>query len=285
MRFVIITGLSGAGKSQAVNFLEDAGYYCVDNMPPSLIPKFAELCFSGQGKLSRVALVCDIRGGDMFGQLSESLRELREIGFNYEVLFLDAGDNVLIKRYKETRRKHPLSSDDRLPEAIARERQLLGDIKKSATHTVDTSFTTRQELKNTLLEIFSEKGENQSMVINALSFGFKYGIPLDADLVFDVRFLPNPFYIPELKEKNGLDADVSAYIMSFPQSEEFKTRLFDLLDFLLPHYMEEGKSQVVIAIGCTGGKHRSVTFAQMLAEYLKTRKYKAYSVHRDYNRA
>lgn len=282
MRFVIITGMSGAGKSQAVNILEDSGYYCIDNMPPSFITKFAELCFSSNGKLSRVAMVCDTRGGDMFSQLSASLLELKNNGYAYEVLFLEASDETLIKRYKETRRKHPMADDERLPETIARERKLLEDIKKSATHIINTSITTRQELKQQLLHTFSDIDKNQSMVINILSFGFKYGIPLDADLVFDVRFLPNPFYIPELKEKSGLDSEVSDYVMSFPQSQEFKEKLYDMVDFLIPHYIQEGKSQVVITIGCTGGKHRSVTFAQLLTKHLKEKNYRVYSTHRDY---
>lgn len=281
MRFVIITGLSGAGKSQAVDVLEDAGYFCVDNLPPSFISKFAELCFSSQGKLNKVAMVCDIRGGEMFGELAKSLEDLKSRGLNCELLFLEANDETLIKRYKESRRKHPLMMDDRLPEAIARERKMLEEIKSSATHIIDTSTTTRQQFKSQLLQIYSENDQSQGLVINVISFGFKYGIPLDADLVFDVRFLPNPYYIPELKSISGLNDKVAEYVMSFPQSQEFKNKLFDMIDFLLPHYVEEGKSQIVIAIGCTGGMHRSVTFARYLAEHLKEKGFRAYTTHRD----
>ena len=282
MRFVIITGLSGAGKSQAVDVLEDAGYYCIDNMPPSFISKLAELCYNSFGKYNKVAIVCDIRGGEMFEHLSESILELKHKGYRYEVLFLDANDETLIKRYKESRRKHPLSEDERLPEAIAREREMLSDLKQNATHIIDTSNTSRKELEIKLLQIFSDPEEYKGIVVNVLSFGFKHGIPLDADLVFDVRFLPNPFYIEALKNKSGLEKEVSDYVMKFPQSNDFKEKLFDMVDFLLPHYMEEGKTQVVIAIGCTGGKHRSVTFAQLLTEHLKKRNYRVYCTHRDY---
>ncbi|MDD3766848.1 MAG: RNase adapter RapZ [Eubacteriales bacterium] len=281
MRFVIITGLSGAGKSQAVDVLEDSGYFCVDNLPPSFISKFAELCFSSQGKLNKVAMVCDIRGGEMFGELAKSLEDLKSKGFNFELLFLEANDETLIKRYKESRRKHPLMTDDRLPEAIARERKVLEEIKSSATHIIDTSTTTRQQLKSQLLQIYAENDKNQGIVINIISFGFKYGIPLDADLVFDVRFLPNPYYIPELKNLTGLNDEVVDYVMSFPQSKEFKEKLFDMIDYLLPHYIEEGKSQIVIAIGCTGGMHRSVTFARHLAGHIKSSGFRAYTTHRD----
>lgn len=283
MRFVIITGLSGAGKSQAVNILEDAGYYCVDNLPPSFITKFAELCFSSQGKLSNVAIVCDIRGGEMFGELAKSIYELKLKGFKYEILFLEANDETLIKRYKESRRKHPLSvTEERLSEAIARERKMLQEIKLSATHIIDTSATTRQQFRSQIMQIYSENETNHGIVINVMSFGFKYGIPLDADLVFDVRFLPNPYYILELREKSGLNDEVADYVMNFKQSQEFKKKLFDMIDYLIPHYIEEGKSQIVISIGCTGGMHRSVTFARYLADHLKENSYRVYTTHRDY---
>lgn len=282
MRFVIITGLSGAGKSQAVRSMEDMGYYCIDNMPPALIPKFAELCFGSQGKLSKVALVSDIRGGEMFNQLFEGLDELQRSGYNYEILFLDASNETLIKRYKESRRKHPLSTDDRLPEAISREREMLAEVRKKANHIIDTTDKTQKNLKAELDEIYNEKEQEQSIVINVLSFGFKYGIPLDSDLVFDVRFLPNPYYIEDLKPKNGLDESVSGYVMSFPQSKEFRDKLCDMIDFLVPQYIEEGKAQLVISIGCTGGKHRSVTLAEELLNHLKLKHYRAFATHRDY---
>ncbi len=282
MRFVIITGLSGAGKSQAVRSMEDMGYYCIDNMPPALIPKFAELCFGSQGKLSKVALVSDIRGGEMFNQLFEGLDELQRSGYNYEILFLDASNETLIKRYKESRRKHPLSTDDRLPEAIAREREMLAEVRKKANPLLDTTHNTNKHLKAELDAIYNAREQDQSIVINILSFGFKYGIPLDSDLVFDVRFLPNPYYIEDLKRKNGLDESVSGYVMSFPQSKEFKDKLCDMIDFLVPQYIEEGKAQLVISIGCTGGKHRSVTLAEELLNHLKLKRYRIFATHRDY---
>ncbi|GHV44511.1 nucleotide-binding protein [Clostridia bacterium] len=284
MRLLIITGLSGAGKSNAVNILEDAGYYCVDNMPPSFIAKFAELCGNPSGKLDRVALVCDIRGGEMFGELATSLQELRDKKYPHDILFFDADDETLINRYKETRRKHPLSVDERLSDAIAKERARLSNIKSKANYIIDTSAMSLAQLRAELVKMFPESGQDEGMLINILSFGFKYGVPMDADLIFDVRFIPNPFYIPELKEKSGLDAPVADYVMGFSQSLEFRDKLFDMIDFLLPHFLEGGRRQVVIGIGCTGGRHRSVAFAQLLAAHLKENGYRAYSGHRDYNK-
>ncbi|MCK9478393.1 MAG: RNase adapter RapZ [Firmicutes bacterium] len=281
MRFIIITGMSGAGKSQAVNALEDIGYYCIDNMPPAFISNFAEICCNSFTKFNKVAIVCDIRGGEMFEHLDESLLELGKKGYQYDLLFLDANDSTLIKRYKETRRKHPLSNSDRLPEAIAKEREVLKGLKSKATHIIDTSHSTSRQFKDRLTELFGDTSENKSIVINILSFGFKYGIPIDSDLIFDVRFLPNPFYISELKNKSGLDAEVSDYVMKFPQSIEFQEKLYDMVDFLIPHYIEEGKSQIVISIGCTGGKHRSVTFTHQLTEHLKDKGCRVFEVHRD----
>jgi len=283
MKFVIITGLSGAGKSQAVRCMEDSGYYCIDNMPPALIPKFAEICYGSHGKLSRIALVCDIRGGDMFSQLFQGLDELKESGYNYDILFLDASDEELIKRYKETRRKHPLAVDGSLAEAIKLERQLLSEVKERADNIIDTTNKTQKQLRSEIEAIYGENDKNPALVVNVLSFGFKYGIPLDADLVFDVRFLPNPFYIEDLKYHTGLEACVYNYVMQFPQSVEFSKKLCDMIDFLIPHYIEEGKSQLVIAIGCTGGKHRSVTIAEMLCGHLKD-KIKVFSTHRDFQK-
>ncbi|NLB80950.1 MAG: RNase adapter RapZ [Clostridiaceae bacterium] len=285
MRFIIVTGMSGAGKSEAVNLLEDIGYYCIDNMPPAFLLNFAELCYNSFGKFDKVAIVCDIRGGEMFEHLAESLSELKHKGYNYELLFLDAKDETLIKRYKESRRKHPLSEDDRLPESIAKERAKMNAFKDIATHIIDTSFTSRKEFQDKLASLFSDSLENKGIIINVISFGFKHGIPMDSDLIFDVRFLPNPFYIPELKQKSGLEREVSEYVMSFSQSQDFQNKLFDMIDFLIPHYIEEGKSQIVIAIGCTGGKHRSVTFAHRLGEHLKDSNYRVFTTHRDYDKS
>ncbi|MDR1101900.1 MAG: RNase adapter RapZ [Clostridiales bacterium] len=281
MRFVIITGLSGAGKSHAVRSLEDIGYYCIDNMPPSLIPKFAEICFGSRGKMDRVAIVCDIRGGELFNQLFEALDELSTEGYNYEILFLDASDEMLIKRFKETRRKHPFSNLERLSEAIASERKRLSEVKKRATKIIDTTDKLPQQLKKEIVSIFAPETAIAGIIINIVTFGFKFGIPLDSDLVFDVRFLPNPFYIPELKKLSGTNKDVADYVMGFDQSRVFLKKLEEMTDYLLPYYVEEGKSQLVISIGCTGGRHRSVAIAEGLYKHLKENGQHTMITHRD----
>ncbi|SKC51736.1 RNase adapter RapZ [Maledivibacter halophilus] len=280
MKFVIITGLSGAGKSQAMKCMEDLGFYCVDNLPPILIAKFAELCFSKRGEIQKIALVIDIRGGKFFDDLFESLDELTDKGYKYEILFLDASDQTLIKRFKETRRVHPLSSEGRIIDGINAERERLEYLKQRANKIIDTSNMTPAQLKEEIKEVYIE-GSNNNIMISILSFGFKKGIPLDADLVFDVRFLPNPHYIPELKEFTGNDKCVSEYVMKWPESIEFVKKLNDLIDFLIPYYEREGKFQLVIAIGCTGGKHRSVTIANILYNYLKDKGQRVKINHRD----
>lgn len=281
MRFIIITGLSGAGKTQVIRCLEDLDYYCIDNMPPALIPKFAEMCYSSNGKIDKVAMVIDIRGGDMFNELFNELNTLKASGYNYEVLFLEASDEVLIKRYKETRRMHPLARDGRLAVGIEKERAALEYVKNKANHIIDTSNLTTAQLKEAVRELFEGNSQNGGILVNVQSFGFKYGIILDGDLVFDVRFLPNPFYKENLKNHTGLDSDVQQYVLKFEQTQEFIKRLNDMIDYLLPYYMEEGKSQLVIGIGCTGGKHRSVTIATKLYEFLKEKGYNAVLSHRD----
>ncbi len=280
MKLIIVTGLSGAGKSRAIQCLEDIGYFCIDNMPPQLLLKFVELYRSGETKKG-IAIVCDIRSGSMFSELSRSLEELKAAGHNYDVLFLEASDETLIKRYKETRRVHPLSGDGRIIDGIEKERDILSDVRKKATHILDTSLLSSSQLSEQISEIY--KGENyfDGIIINVMSFGFKNGIPLDSDLVFDVRFLPNPFYIPELKNHTGLESCVSDYVMSFEQSREFLERLSDMVEYLIPHYIEEGKTRLVIGIGCTGGHHRSVTIAEALYKRLKENKHNALSTHRD----
>lgn len=283
MRFVIITGLSGAGKTHAVRCMEDFGYYCIDNMPPVLIPKFAELCQNSQGKLDKIAVVSDIRSGDMFSQLFEALTEMKRDGFAYEILFLDADDNVLIKRYKETRRKHPLAVGGSLSDAIALERRLLSEVRKKADNIINTSTFTQKQLRCELAAIF-ESDEYIPLSINVLSFGFKYGIPLDADMVFDVRFIPNPFYIDELKEHTGLERCVSDYVLNFEQSRKFLNMMEEMVDFLIPQFIEEGKKHLVIAIGCTGGRHRSVTFAEAVYKHLIDEKRAVTIIHRDYKK-
>lgn len=283
MRFVIITGLSGAGKTHALRCLEDFGYYCIDNMPPVLIPKFAELCNNSQGKLDKIAVVCDIRSGDMFSQLFDALDEIKKNGYTYEILFMNADDNALIKRYKETRRKHPLSIKGRLADAIALERRLLEDIYKHADNIINTTNYTQKQSRAELSAIF-EGDDCAAITINVLSFGFKYGLPLDSDMVFDARFLPNPYYVEELKGHTGLEDCVSDYVMKYEQSKKFLKMMEDMIDFLLPQFVEEGKKHLVIAIGCTGGKHRSVTLAEKLHNHLKENGNYVTAIHRDYKK-
>ncbi len=264
MRFVIVTGMSGAGKSTALKYLEDAGYFCADNLPPSLMPKFAELCFQ---QIDKVALGIDTRGGRLFQDLFTALENVKAAGYPCEILFLDASDKALVKRYKETRRSHPLSRSE-VNDGIRREREILADVKRRADYIIDTSNILPRELKEQIYEIFVEGKTFESLMITIRSFGFKYGIPSDCDLVFDVRFLPNPYYIPELKPQTGLDAPVRDYVMQFPETRVFLDKLTDMLEFLIPQYIREGKHQLVIGIGCTGGKHRSVAIACALYQAL-----------------
>lgn len=281
MRFVIVTGLSGAGRSQAINNLEDLGYFCVDNLPPKLISKFAEACSQSDGKIDKVALVIDIRGGKFFDDLFASLGELKDEGIDYEILFLDASNNVLIKRYKESRRSHPLSKDGRIVKGIEEERLRLKDIREKATHVIDTTNLTNGKLKTMINKIYGECGADKCLTISIVSFGFKYGIPMDSDLVFDVRFLPNPYYIPELKKFSGNDASVYNYVMEFGETKEFINKLSDMLLFLIPNYIKEGKSQLIVSIGCTGGRHRSVAIANRIFEILEGKNFLVNIEHRD----
>lgn len=281
MKFIIVTGLSGAGKSQVVKAMEDLGHYCVDNMPPELIPKFAEIYHRASNPDDTAVLVCDIRGGKLFEQLAGSLEQLTELGYEYEILFLEASDDVLIKRYKETRRSHPLATGGRIIDGIRTERLILDEIRHKATHIIDTSNLSTSQLKMHITSIYGGEREFEGMIIHIVSYGFKYGIPLDADLVFDVRFLPNPFYIPELREHTGLETCVRDYVMDSPQSVEFLKKLTDMVEFLIPNYIKEGKSQLVIAIGCTGGHHRSVTIAEGLYKEIHKSGHNVLISHRD----
>ena len=281
MRFVIVTGISGAGKSTVLKFFEDMNFFCVDNLPPALIPKFAELCFEQGSEIERVAMGIDIRGGKLFKDLFATLSNLQESGYDMEILFLDASDTTLIKRYKETRRSHPLSKGGSIEEGIRKEREILQDVKKKATYIIDTSNILVRELKEQINHIFVENKNFESLIITVCSFGFKYGIPIDSDLVFDVRFLPNPFYIQELKELTGNDSPVSDYVMSFDESKIFLDKLTDMVKFLIPQYIKEGKNQLVISIGCTGGKHRSVTLANALYNVLKEEGHSILIKHND----
>jgi UPF0042 nucleotide-binding protein len=280
IQLIIITGMSGAGKTIAVKSLEDLGFFCVDNLPPVLIPKFAELIKHSQGKIERIALVIDLRGREFFDSLSSALDELDELGISHQILFLDANDDTLVRRYKETRGRHPMAPDAPPLEGILKERKLLEDIKGRAHQIIDTSMIKPAELKEKIIQRFSNFTANTILSINVVSFGFKYGIPIDADLVFDVRFLPNPHYVPELKPKTGCDQEVSQYVLKWTETQQFLQRLIDFLSYLIPHYQREGKSQLVIAIGCTGGKHRSVTIAEYLKDYF-SKEYTCRVSHRD----
>ena len=269
MRFVIVTGMSGAGRSTALRALEDAGYFCVDNLPISLIEKFSELIYPGNTEVTKVALGIDIRSGKAFNELAATLEELTVAGVNYEILFLDSSDEVLVKRYKETRRTHPLAQNGRVADGIQEERKRLEFLKKQADYIIDTSNLLTRELKQELDKIFVQNKNFKNLVITVLSFGFKYGIPTDSDLVFDVRFLPNPYYYEELRKLSGNDKPVQDFVMGFEVSHRFLDKLIDMIQFLIPNYVLEGKNQLVISSGCTGGKHRSVTLANKLYERLR----------------
>ncbi|MBR1450862.1 MAG: RNase adapter RapZ [Lachnospiraceae bacterium] len=281
MRFVVVTGLSGAGKSTTLNFLEDAGYYCVDNMPVQLISEFAKL-LSENDEIERAALGIDARTGSGFDELETELAKLKEMDISYDILFLESDDAVLVKRYKETRRIHPLAFGDRIETGISRERGKLSNIKKHASHIIDTSQMLTRELKAEIDKIFVNDMNFKNLYVTILSFGFKYGIPGDADLVFDVRFLPNPYYHENLRPLTGSDKEVRDFVMNFPEADSFLDKLEDMLTFLIPNYIAEGKNQLVVAIGCTGGKHRSVTLAEAL--FGRMSKYEDYGFkldHRD----
>ena len=270
MKLVIVTGMSGAGKTVALKMMEDMGYYCVDNLPIPLIEKFAELALgSNQGPSNQVALGIDIRSGQELPLLDKILERWRADGIPFEILFLDASDEVLLKRYKETRRNHPLAGAGRIDEGIKKERECLAFLKKQANVILDTSMLLTKELRQELEKIYMEDGTYDNLFVTVMSFGFKYGIPADADLVFDVRFLPNPYYVETLKQKTGLDPEVQEYVMGYDVAHAFLAKLEDMVEFLLPNYVAEGKNQLVIAIGCTGGHHRSVTLAEQLYAYLK----------------
>ena len=281
VRFVIITGMSGAGKSQAVHSFEDLGYFCIDNLPPLLIPKFAELAIQSGGKINRIALVSDIRGGEFFASLSEALLELEEVGLDYEILFLEADDNILIRRFKETRRRHPLASQSSIAESINEERKLLAVIRGKADKIIDTTELSPQQLKEEITSLYALDSKQENILITLVAFGFKYGIPLDADLVFDVRFLPNPHYVENLRPMTGNDEEVKNYVWKWAITHKFFHKLVDLVEFLVPCYVKEGKPQLVIAVGCTGGKHRSVTVVNELEKILRGKNYKIIKEFRD----
>lgn len=282
MRFVIVTGMSGAGKSSALKILEDFGFFCVDNLPIKLIDTFADLTFNPTSDLEKVAMGIDIRSGEMLAKLTDSLDILNEKKQDYEILFLEANDNVLLKRYKESRRKHPLSKYGNVEDGIRKEREKLAFLKKRADYIIDTSSILVRDLRGELDKIFIDNGLFKNLYVRIISFGYKHGIPQDADLVFDVRFMPNPYYIDELKNKTGEDEAVQEYVMNSEAAQEFLCKLKDMVNFLIPNYISEGRNQLVIAIGCTGGHHRSVTIANKLYEELKkNEEYGIKKEHRD----
>ncbi len=286
MDFVIVSGLSGAGKSKTVSFLEDIGYYCVDNLPASLIPKFAELCMAGTGRYDKVAVVTDVRGGQTFDGLFDALEELHAMHCEYKILFVEASTETIIKRYKETRRSHPLARSGRpLDELVAQERSVLEPVRKRAEYIIDTTALSAAKLRGEVLRLFGAEDASTSMSVSVISFGFKYGIPIEADLVFDVRFLPNPYYLAELRTQTGLDEGVRNFLFGYQQTLDFMNKVEDLIAFLLPHYVEEGKTALVIAVGCTGGQHRSVAITRALAEFIRQKGYSAAENHRDMTRA
>ena len=286
MEFVIMSGLSGAGKSKAAAVMEDMGFFCVDNLPVKLIGKFAELAMAGGGEYSRVALVTDVRGGRQFEGLFQVLEELREMQCPYSILFMEADNATVVKRYKESRRSHPLLDEaDSLEEAIALERRALEHLRDQATHIIDTSNLSLGKLRGELMDLYDRgKKQSEEMEVRITSFGFKYGLPMDADLVFDVRFLPNPYYVPTLRPLTGLDEGVRNYVFSDHQGEKFLSLLQELLDWLFPRYVEEGKTNLVLAVGCTGGKHRSVAIAHAISQHLRSSGERVAESHRDMGR-
>ena len=278
---MLITGFAGAGKSSALHSFEDLGYFSMDNLPPALIPKFAELCVQSAGKINRVALVCDIRGGELFNGLFEALASLEDMGFNYEVLFLDASADVLVRRFKETRRRHPLAEQGTIVEAIREEKKLLEDIRGKADMLIDTTDLSTADLKEKINRLYAPAKWEKNILLTVISFGYKYGIPLDADLVFDVRFLPNPYYVDSLRFLTGNDPSVKKYVWQWPITHRFYQKLVDMLEFLIPCYIKEGKPQLVIAVGCTGGKHRSVALSNDLFQMLQEKGFNVRVEHRD----
>ncbi len=279
-RFVIITGLSGAGKSVAIKCFEDLDFFCVDNIPPQLIPKFSEMCLKSRGKLSKIAFVVDIRGEIFFRELDQSLRELESINIQPEILFLEATDEVIVRRFSETRRKHPLQFSQSILENIHQERKRLKELKSKASMTIDTSHLDPKQLNLEIRRYFQREAMT-GIQISLMSFGYKYGMPIDVDLVFDARFLPNPFYHNELTELSGKDDKIKEYLMQFPVTQQFIQKLFSLIDFMIPYFIKEGKNYLSIAIGCTGGRHRSVFLVNQLIQLFKPRDHHVFVRHRD----
>lgn len=281
MEFLVITGMSGAGKSQAMNVLEDMGYYCMDNLPPALLTNFASLCLESKEEIKKVAVVVDIRSGEFFDHLFKGLQSLNDMGIDHRILFLDAREEILVKRFKELRRPHPLNPEGSIIEGIDEEKTILYDIKRRADHIIDTSDLTLGMLKEQISQILSQGEDKRTISVSIISFGFKNGTLLDGDNIFDVRFIPNPYYIPELKEFNGSDQAVKNYVLKWPQTNIFITKAIDMLEFLIPHYTVEGKTQLIVGIGCTGGRHRSVAISNEIGRILKDNGHRVSVEHRD----
>ena len=285
MEFVIITGMSGSGKSRAIAAMEDIGYYCVDNLPPRMVKSFTDLCLQAADKVDKVAIVIDARSREIFGDIFEGIEEFLEAPGGFQLMFLDCDDAVLVQRYKETRRKHPLMNDKNtsIEAAVAEERRLLSKVRDNANYVIDTTYLSVRQLRDKIIATFLGD-KKRSMLVNCMSFGFKYGIPPESDLVFDVRFLPNPYYEMSLRERNGTDPEVRDYVFQGGTADVLMRHLTTLIDFLLPRYMAEGKANLIISVGCTGGKHRSVAIAEALSEHLRGREYGVVTMHRDYQR-
>lgn len=281
IQLLIITGLSGAGKSNAMKVFEDLGFFCVDNLPPALLPKFAELCLQSDGRVRKAALAIDVRGGEFFDDLFTALAQLEEMGFDYEILFLEAADDVLVRRFNETRRKHPLGQAGGVLEGIRAERRRLQAVKEQADKLIDTSTLSVRDLREEILGTFVHGEREKTLTVSVVSFGYKYGIPLDADLVFDVRFLPNPHYDETLRPLPGSSEEVRRFVLGQEATREFMTRLTEFMDYLLPQFIAEGKAHLTVALGCTGGKHRSVVLGNELTRYLRHQGYKVRVRHRD----
>ena len=282
LKLVIITGISGSGKSEAMNVMEDLGYYCVDNLPPEIIPKIVLLGNDSMGQLDKIALGVDISGCRFLKEINNAIDFLNENKFEYDVIFLESENEVLVNRYKMSRRKHPLSNGENVIEVIEKERQMLSEVRKKAKYIINTSNFLPIDLRNEIISIFDENIKNKGFLVTIISFGFKYGIPIDSDLVFDVRFMPNPYYVDSLREKTGNDTEIQGYVMNSEDSVIFLEKLKDMLLFLLPMYIKEGKNHLVISIGCTGGKHRSVTVSNIIYDFLKEQQYNVFKKHRDY---
>ena len=279
-QLLIVTGMSGSGKTQACRYLEDLGYFCVDNLPPVFIPKFAELCTHSARSVGKVVLVVDTRSREFFDTFVHVLEDMDRDNQSYEMLFMDASDAAIVRRYKETRRRHPLAPSSRITEGILKERQRLAPVRNKATYIIDTSELRKVDLKEKILRLFGNQA-GEKLNIEVVSFGFKFGMPLDADMVFDVRFLPNPFYIDSMRHKSGAVPEVGAYIEQWPVTQEFEAKLDDMIEFLIPQFIKEGKSQLILAVGCTGGMHRSVFIAKHIFEFLRAHGYQVNLEHRD----